>query len=312
MNCFSIRSARGRRGLTMIEVLLAITIIAVLASLVAAALLHARESARRATCQSRLHQIGIATASFVERNGHFPPHWTEPHGGLAWIGHLLGDMGHPEMQQEIYAKDDVGPTLQLYWRENSVPYFQCPSDPGAVLRWNASFAICIGSELQSYDDYPGWPHTHGMRGWPIRAGDLPDGMSNTAYVAERLSVLPSPTDRRSHWKTPVAYVEPQELDQFADLCATMPTGAVGLKRHFEGSDIRGGLIYDHVMTPNQPSCLNGDWDLGYATYAASSQHTGGVNVLFADGAVHFVSDHVARRVWRAQGTRDGGETISTE
>ena len=70
----------------------------------------------------------------------------------------------------------------------------------------------------------------------------------------------------------------------------------------------GNTLYNHFYTPNQP----GKWDCGNASgnkglTAARSNHTGGVNVLFADGSVHFVRDSVALATWRALATRDGGE-----
>jgi len=37
-----------------------------------------------------------------------------------------------------------------------------------------------------------------------------------------------------------------------------------------------------------------------------------VNVAFADGSVRFVKDTVANQTWWALGTRNGGETISSD
>jgi prepilin-type processing-associated H-X9-DG protein len=44
---------------------------------------------------------------------------------------------------------------------------------------------------------------------------------------------------------------------------------------------------------------------------ASSDHPGGVNLLFGDGAVRFMKNSVALSVWRALSTRNGGEVISS-
>lgn len=312
MTTVGIFARRGRSGLTIVELVVAIAICTLLMSLIAAGVMHVRESARRVTCQARLHEIGIASAAYETRTGSYPRGPREFYNSLAWFGFLLADIGQPELQRECYERANDGRSLQLFWRSNSVPNFQCPSDPGSVLRWNTSYSINCGSELGSYEeDYPDLPHTHGIRGGPIAAKDVPDGLSNTAHVAERLSVLPSTQDRRARWKTPVAYLEPGELDLFADLCSTMPTNAIGLGP-WNSREIIDICTYDHVMAPNQPSCLNENWNYGYSTYAASSEHTGGVNVLFADGSVRFVSNSVARRVWRAMGTRDGSEAISME
>ena len=90
--------------------------------------------------------------------------------------------------------------------------------------------------------------------------------------------------------------------------------------------------FNTILPPNSPSCARSNapdfntW--GY--FSASSYHTGGVNVLFGDGAVRFVSNMVACNapapntssypagskytgpslygIWGAMGTPDGGES----
>src|SRR3954451_14593501 len=74
----------------------------------------------------------------------------------------------------------------------------------------------------------------------------------------------------------------------------------------EGSIWRTG--YTHLLPPNSPRWrAEGDWWQAVST--ASSYHTGGVNVVMADGAVRFVNDSVNPDVWTAAGSRDGGETL---
>ena len=46
--------------------------------------------------------------------------------------------------------------------------------------------------------------------------------------------------------------------------------------------------------------------------SARSLHPGGVHALMMDGAVAFVRDGVNLTVWRAVGTRSGGEAASLE
>ncbi len=45
---------------------------------------------------------------------------------------------------------------------------------------------------------------------------------------------------------------------------------------------------------------------------AMSNHPGGVNALFADGSVHFIKNSINMLNWWALGTRQGGETISSD
>jgi prepilin-type processing-associated H-X9-DG protein len=64
----------------------------------------------------------------------------------------------------------------------------------------------------------------------------------------------------------------------------------------------------HVMPINERNChlLGGEGD-GSNIVTPSSQHLGGVNVLFGDGRVEFVSENVDMPAWWSVGTRNGGE-----
>lgn len=65
---------------------------------------------------------------------------------------------------------------------------------------------------------------------------------------------------------------------------------------------------------------NMDWDWidendggpTYMSLSASSYHPGGVNVLFADGSVHFVKNSISGQAWYNLGTIAGGEVISSD
>ncbi len=69
--------------------------------------------------------------------------------------------------------------------------------------------------------------------------------------------------------------------------------------------------------PNRKSCSTPDTSSPVLTWgsagefliAPSSLHRGGVNVLFCDGRVRFVSQDVDQQVWFAMGTRDGREPV---
>jgi prepilin-type processing-associated H-X9-DG protein len=56
-----------------------------------------------------------------------------------------------------------------------------------------------------------------------------------------------------------------------------------------------------------------DWDnvgnLEYAALTARSYHAGGVNTLFMDGSVRFITNSIPQLTWRALGTRNGGEPV---
>src|SRR2546422_7534965 len=65
------RTLRGHRGFTLLEMLVVILIIAVLAALLLPALVAAREASRGSTCKNNLRQIGIGLNIYADNNRDF-------------------------------------------------------------------------------------------------------------------------------------------------------------------------------------------------------------------------------------------------
>ncbi len=83
LDAWEVPSSRGRRpGFTLVELLVVMTIIAVLMGLLLPAVQSARESGRRTQCQNNLRQLGLAVQSHLAVYSRFPSNgW-----GYAWIG----------------------------------------------------------------------------------------------------------------------------------------------------------------------------------------------------------------------------------
>jgi prepilin-type N-terminal cleavage/methylation domain-containing protein len=202
------------RGFTLIEVLSAIAIIAVLVSLLLPAVQGAREAARRAQCSNHLRQIGLALLSYHDQGGSFPMGaggglYDPPrqfHAGLN-LGVLVAILPHLD-QSRLYdafnlawgcEEDTASPAYQVQRtaQTTQVATFLCPSDPNAgrpnhngTTNTN-SYHGSIGTTTNLAEgaaDAPSlsdWPTT-GLFAFQRSYGarDCTDGLSHTIAFAE--------------------------------------------------------------------------------------------------------------------------------
>jgi len=73
-NCMHTNSPAALRGVTLVELLVVIFIIALLCAMMMPAMNRAKSAARQAVCQSRLRQWGLAFAAYTSENSGFYPH----------------------------------------------------------------------------------------------------------------------------------------------------------------------------------------------------------------------------------------------
>jgi prepilin-type N-terminal cleavage/methylation domain-containing protein/prepilin-type processing-associated H-X9-DG protein len=152
------------RGFTIIEVLISISIIALLMALIVPAVVNARSAARRMQCQNNLHNLGIAVYGWTVSNNRFPPSGTfdelgQPYSG--WPSHLLGYLDQPGVAREwnLAAPFNEPPNLQL--SKLSLPVFVCPDDFTTVNgQGNLSYAVNGGFGWTEPEDCPSTLQVH--------------------------------------------------------------------------------------------------------------------------------------------------------
>jgi len=312
-----------RRGFTLIELIVAMGVVALLIGFIAPAVQAARENARRAECRSNLKQIGLALQNYDANHGMFPACGVNL---VSWHVSLLPfiDQAAVYHQVDYSANEPAAAIAHVVVR----PYL-CVSDSAPeVFRGDIAFAATsylgnsgAGVFARGFDGVfqhfqPVFPNQYPEG--PVRLGDVTDGSSTTAAVSEVLhSVGGAPTNRlRVVWNLPASYGV-NEADAFRNACMAIPpepriAGWKGSPIQHGWSWVQGEIgfsTYNHALAPSQPSCFNGS-QVQLGIYTAASAHHGIVNTLFCDGHVQLVSPEIHRSVWEAIGTRNGSESVS--
>jgi prepilin-type processing-associated H-X9-DG protein len=276
-----------RSGITIVELLVVIAIIGTLVALLLPALQAARESARRAQCQSNLRQLGIAMALHANAHGAYPVGCIGYRGDfsvsppvparyIAWNVQLL-----PFLEEQSVAKsfDFSRPSYHAANKHAAatiIPTFLCPSTEEDELRNPAG--LWKGA---AFTDYSG---IYGVEG-PTRVRQ-PDASPQT-LADDSLGVL--------------VYEEPIAPKQIIDgLSNTASVAETVVRRQTESEWING----QNIFAQDETTPINVRRDAGNEI---GSPHLGGASLVFCDAHVEFVAATIEQTVLNAMLTKAGGE-----
>jgi prepilin-type N-terminal cleavage/methylation domain-containing protein/prepilin-type processing-associated H-X9-DG protein len=294
----------NRRGFTLVELLVVVTIIGILIALLLPAVQAAREAARKSQCLNNIRQLGLAMQLHHESKGVFPQGtgsynrvtstWVT--SDLSWAPYILPFIEGKNVQDLFNLKLGYTDAANRKANRQLISIFKCPSEPV----WG--LAACCGyagpapygaDEDVAMASYSGVADHTTTRLW-----DTPDGSavvgSGVLYAGSRVRMADI-TDGTSQTLMLAESVLPQDDPAGRSNCRT--ANCIIGRPWSEGN-----IITTAYGINNPPPMLD--------KYAPWSWHSGQAAFGFADGHSAFLSENISQTVLVGLTTKGIGKDAS--
>jgi prepilin-type N-terminal cleavage/methylation domain-containing protein/prepilin-type processing-associated H-X9-DG protein len=302
---------REQRGFTLVELLVVITIIAMLMALLIPVVGRARESARRATCMNNQTEIGKAMMLYATTQNFMPPSHTigkdttvNPPASyyLGWAQALISQLGRDDLA--IGKVNDYGKTIVTNPTPPNIAILVCPDDATKVGATNGPLTYVVNGGCSNFNNgyagtAKGFPvdwQQNGAWDYRIQLGTEPVNHTSIDYIAKHDGA--ATTISHSENLDASTYVAPN-------------TNGAATSKTFEAQQC---ILWTNA-TPNPgqaPGFNQGVLASGGAPddvhARPSSNHPGGAVVTYCDGHVSFIADSINYQIYALLMTSYGGQS----
>ena len=343
------RLVRGRRGFTIIELLVSIGIIGMLLALLLPAVQQAREAGRTTQCQNNVRQIGLAMLASADAQGRFPASswwWVDqnnsPEPMHSWVVPLLAWLERGDIAR-LWDNDlPIANAQNAALAKLHINLLACPDDVSAIGESDLSYVVNGGVGFtirngQGVDDCPYAP----------TAGQIDLNGNGITCPQNASADMPAPTDRNlltmlgmfftDTWKSEISarYHTPHSVrDGLSQTLMLSENVRAGYDPAAPGSGwaspdpMRVSFFFSSAVCKSL-KCSQGNVNYslansdgmginaslteaeGSAPWPSSFHAADGANFAFADGHVRFIGRAIDGRVYAALFSPQGTELIGT-
>jgi prepilin-type N-terminal cleavage/methylation domain-containing protein len=313
------------RAFTLVELLVVVAIIGALVALLIPAVQQTREAGRRSACQNNLKQLGLALLNHATVHERLPigARSNDSTHGVSWCVDATSFLEEAVILDSF---DKTGPHsgwALINVRNGKavddvvIPSMICPSSPLQTLRPVGGFQMMMPSYVgiagaTSHDNFSETrvkaccvPRSDGeisaggllIPNRSISLGDVSDGTSKTLLIGETSDFVYGP--HGAPYRIDAGFSPGWIMGTIVegtppDFSAPFPAWNITTIRYPPNTRRYGLPGIEQERGPNNPLV---------------SPHPGGVNAVFAAGAVHFIADEVDLLIFKKLATRDDGESI---
>jgi len=302
------------RGFTLVELLVVIAIIGILIALLLPAVQAAREAARRMQCTNHLKQIGLALHNYHTAQGAFPPGGvsrpggtTTESGGFSYLVMILPYLEQNQVYEDVEINIGHDHATNEWLRRTPVNTYFCPTRgptgyDAATDDWPppvqgiqddvwyfGHYIATMGAKGENEYDGTTYPIEEPLtaggftptgiltRDSGTRISRIYDGSSNTTMVGEH------------SWKS----------NQYRPWSA-----GIGNSGNGQHATMLKNVCYP-MHSIGYDDCQDDTTVCNDVSFG--SLHPGGANFLFGDGSIHFLSENIELKIFKAIATKDSGE-----